>query len=109
MQYSSRRAQHGVPTVKRIRADVAVVVQPLAATPAVVHASNPGARVTMLSPTRALAISTAVSREATIGAHAHVRSDNATTVASISDLLHSLQGELDPDDAEALSRRTRQN
>ena len=98
--------------MKRIRADVAVVVQPLAATPAVlacIHAGNPAARVTMVSPTRVLAHSTAVSREATIGAHAHVRIDNATTVASISDLLHSLQGELDPDDAEAPSRRTRQN
>ena len=95
--------------MKRIRADVAVVVQPLAATPAVVHASNPAARVTMLPPTRALAHSTAVSREAAIGAHAHVRIDNATTVASISDLLHSLKGELDPNDAEAPTRRTRQN
>ena len=95
--------------MKRIRADVAVVVQPLAATPAVVHASNPGARVTMLSPTRALAPATAVSREAAIAAHLHVRIDNATAIASISDLLHSLKGELDPNDAEAPTRRTRQN
>ena len=106
MQYSSRRAQHGVPTVKRIRADVAVVVQPLAATPAVVHASNPAARVTMVSPTRALAPSTAVPREAAIAAHAHVRIDNATTVASISDLLEFR--EQDPNATEAQTRRTRQ-
>ena len=98
--------------MKRKRADVAVVVQPLAATPAVlacIHASNPAARVTMVSPTRVLAHSTAVSREAAIAAHAHVRIDNATAVASISDILHSLKGELDPNDAEAQARRARQN
>ena len=95
-----------------MRADVAVVVRPLAATPAVlacIHAGNPAARVTMVWPTRELAHSTAVSREAAIGAHLHVRIDDATAIASISDLLHSLKGELDPNDAEAQTRRARQN
>ena len=102
------RPQHGTPTVKGMRADVTIIIQPIAASSAVVHTSNPTAHFTMLPPTRTLAHSATVPREAAMAAHAHVRIDNATTVASISDLLQSLEGELDPNDAEAPSRRTRQ-
>ena len=102
------RPQHGTPTVKGMRADVTIIIQPIAASSAVVHTSNPAARVTMLPSTRALPHSTAVSREAAIAAHAHYRIDKATTIASKSDLLLPPNGELDPNDAEAPTRRTRQ-
>ena len=102
------RPQHGTPTVKGIRVDVTIIIQPIAASSVVVHTSNPTAHFTMLPPTRTLAHSATVPREAAMAAHAHSRIDKATTVTSISELLVSLGAEPGRNGAEAPTRRTKQ-